>query len=77
MNKAPIDRCPYCGSNAGFFTKEQIHGNVYMNFRYDGKEAENGDLYENTRTTGGEIAYCLNCKKKLFKMSELEANHAK
>lgn len=77
MNKAPIEKCPYCGSSEGYYTKEQIRGNVYMNFNFDGAEAENGDLYENTTTTGGKIAYCLNCNKRLFKMSELVADHAK
>ena len=71
MIKAPIDKCPYCGSNEGYYTKEQIHGNIYMNFNFDGTEAENGDLYENTRTTGGKIAYCLHCNKRLFRMDGL------
>lgn len=69
--KAPIDRCPFCGSTDGYYTKEQVHGEVNFRHNFDGSEAENGDMYENLSFSGGKYAYCLNCGKRLFPMDGL------
>lgn len=34
-------------------------------------EADNGEMYDTLRTTVGKYAYCSNCGKRLFKMSEM------
>lgn len=70
MQKAPIDRCPYCGSNYGYYTKDRISGPVWYNQNFDGSEADNWEMYESTNITPGKWAYCRNCGKRLFKMSE-------
>lgn len=69
--KAPIDRCPHCRSKDGYYTKEYASGSVKMNFNYDGSEAENGELHDNLTYSGGVYAYCSNCRKRLFKMTEV------
>lgn len=70
---APIKECPYCGSIDGFFTKQQAHGTCIMHHNFDGSECDNSDYYDYLECTGGTYAYCINCKKRLFKMSELRA----
>ena len=65
---APIDFCPHCGSNEGFYTKMQARGSVINRMNFDGSEAENGDMYEGLRFVGGEYAWCQHCHKRLFKM---------
>lgn len=66
--KPPIDHCPYCGNKEEFYIKQQIHGTVYFNMRFDGEEGENGDMYDTTHYTGGKYAYCRNCGKRLFRL---------
>lgn len=69
-NKSKIQRCPYCGSTEGYYVKQQAHGPITYKFNFDGSEAENGDMYDDLRITGGKIAYCLNCDKRLFNMND-------
>ncbi len=63
-----ITECPYCGHDEYYI--KQYHsgyGNYY--FRYDGEEAENGDMhnYLSSRNTS-KYAWCGNCDKRLFKL---------
>jgi hypothetical protein len=69
---APINKCPYCGSDWGYYTKDYIHGSTWYRCNFDGTEADNGDMYDPLTHEAGKYAYCLSCNKRLFKMSELE-----
>ncbi|MGE4282356.1 MAG: hypothetical protein AB7G87_01405 [Clostridia bacterium] len=75
IRKAPVDKCPFCESDSGFYTKEQVHGSINVRHNYDGSEAENGSMYECLSYKGGKFAYCLDCKRRLFKMSEISEQH--
>lgn len=70
ISKSPIDKCPYCGSDIGYYTKERVHGSVHYNYNYDGSEADNGEMYDMLTYSGGKYAYCLNCDRQLFKMED-------
>lgn len=70
ISHAPISKCPYCGSDYGYYTKEHVTGSVMYNYHFDGSEADNGEMYDNLRYSGGKWAYCFNCDKRLFKMEE-------
>jgi len=72
-NKAPINVCPFCGSKAGYYTKQQARGTIEYIYNYDGSEAENDGMYDLLTVKGGIYAYCLHCSKRLFKMQESEA----
>lgn len=71
MRKAPVDRCPNCGSNMGFYSKDYIRGKIRYNYNFDGSEAENGEMYDTISTITGKWAYCCNCHKRLFRVSEV------
>ncbi len=71
MAKAPIDKCPYCGSDEGFYTKDYVVGSTVYRHNFDGSEAENGEYYEGVTHKQGKHAYCSSCHKRLFPMSEL------
>jgi len=70
--KAPIDKCPYCGSESGYFTKDYIHGSTYYYHNFDGTGTYNGEMYDSMMHVQGKIAYCIDCGRRLFKMSEIE-----
>jgi hypothetical protein len=70
--KVPINTCPYCGSSAGFFIRQQVTGSISINFNYDGSDADNTEMYDYLTHKGGKVAYCQDCEKKLFNMSEIE-----
>ena len=42
-----IKCCPYCGSEQ-YYIKQSFKGTCCYHIRFDGKEAENGDLWDNT-----------------------------
>lgn len=67
--KAPIDKCPYCGSADGYYTKEQASGSIYYNHHFDGREADNSEMFSLLTYKGGKYAYCIKCDKRLFKMN--------
>lgn len=67
-----MDKCPYCNSKEGYYTKIQVKGSMIYRYNYDGSEADNGDMYDGLTYTSGKCAYCLSCDKRLFKMSDRE-----
>ena len=70
MDKAPIDKCPHCGSNDGYYTKDYISGTCRFNHNFDGSEAYNGEMYNNLTREQGKFAYCTDCNKRLFKIAD-------
>ena len=71
-SKAPIDRCPYCGSDAEYYTKDYVCGSTRCYQRFDGGEADNTGLYDLLRNRQGKYAYCANCDSRLFRINESE-----
>lgn len=72
LMKAPIKQCPYCESEEGFFTRMYAYGSVKHHIGFNGEERENGDMYEGLQHKGGKRAYCSNCRKYLFNISDLD-----
>ena len=60
-------QCPFCGCDT-FYSKDYITGATITYHRYDGKETENGQMYEHVKHTTGKYAYCTDCDKRLFNM---------
>ncbi|MEJ3719292.1 hypothetical protein WGM54_14830 [Paenibacillus polymyxa] len=71
MNRAPIDNCPYCDSDDGYYTKDYVMGRTRYNYHFNGTEAENGEYYEHLKHKNGKVAYCKNCDKKIFNLAEM------
>lgn len=68
MNR--LTECPYCG-NDEYFIKQRYRGTCEYNMRFDGKPAENGQMWDNAEFANtSKHAYCNNCYKRLFKLEE-------
>ena len=65
MKFSELACCPFCG-NEEFYTKEYAYGTLFYAERFDGKEAENAELYEglNFKNYSGR-AYCRSCGRYL------------
>ena len=66
--------CPYCG-NEEFFINQRFTGTCEcrMRFDMDNDNVENGEMYSNAEHKNiGKYAYCANCRKRLFPISEIE-----
>ena len=62
--------CPYCGSEE-YYIKQSFKGVCEYNMRFDGKEADNTTMYENSDWKNrSKYAWCAKCHKKLFKLEE-------
>lgn len=69
---APIDQCPHCGSDYGYYTKDYIRGSIRYICGFDGTERDNTDMYDFATHSAGKQAYCVECGKYLFDMSEVD-----
>lgn len=70
MGDSNIKECPYCGSEE-YYIKQSFKGTCDYNIRFDGKETENGHMwddaiYKNT----SKYAWCRECGKRLFKLED-------
>ncbi len=65
-----IDKCPHCGSEE-YIIKQRYSGICHYGMRFDGKEANNGEMWESAsfRNTS-EYAWCRECGKRLFKLED-------
>ena len=65
---ANITCCPYCGSEE-YYIKQSFKGTCNYYMRFDGKEADNGEMWENSSIKNtSKYARCSNCNKRLFKI---------
>lgn len=64
--------CQHCGSERGFFIKEQVRGSAIIHYTKEGHYCkENGQVYDSVRHFAGKLAYCLSCEKRIGKSAEL------
>lgn len=65
-----IKECPYCGSEE-YYIKQSYKGTCCYHLRFDGKEADNGDMWENSSfKDSSSYAWCSGCGKRLFKLED-------
>lgn len=65
-----IKCCPYCGSEE-YYIKQRYKGVCNYNMRFDGKEAENGGMWEDASFINtSKYAWCSECNKRLFKIED-------
>lgn len=65
-----IKECPYCGCEEYIFM-QKISGSGRYFLRYDGKVAENGEMYEGLKHIYiGKFAYCAECDKRVFRFKD-------
>lgn len=63
-----IKCCPYCGGEE-YYMKQSFKGTCEYIVRFDGEEAENGHIYDNTEYKNtSKYTWCQNCDKKLFQL---------
>lgn len=64
-----IGYCPKCGSKE-FIVRSKVTGTI-SNFKsFDGKECENGEMYECLDYTANKWCICAGCGKRLFKIED-------
>ena len=65
MKFSELDCCPFCCSKE-YYTKQYVYGTLCYNERFDGEEAENGELYDglNCKNYSGRV-YCKECGRYL------------
>lgn len=66
----PLSSCKHCGSTEGYYVKVQISGSAIYRYSFDQSEQENGDLHDHLSYKYSKFAYCLDCNKRLFKLSD-------
>lgn len=65
-----LKECPYCGGEE-FYILQSYSGTCYYRVRFDGEEADNGDMYDSaTHNSLRKYAYCCDCDKRLFPIEE-------
>lgn len=67
-----IDKCPHCGNDEQFYTKDYAFGSVRSVSRFDGEEADNSDMNDGIRYKMGKHIYCGKCNKKIARVEDME-----
>lgn len=72
VGEYPIEECPDCG-NDEFYVKQRVSGVIRYNYRLDGiMDTYNSEYIDHLKhTTISKYAYCNNCNKRLFKITEV------
>ena len=63
-----VDKCPHCGNDQEFYSKDYAYGNVRSFSRFDGGEPDNSELHGNLRYKMGKWLYCGECHKKIVEV---------
>lgn len=64
MKFSELTKCPYCGYEE-FYTHQSAKGTFDYNERFDGKEADNSEMWSGMQYNYGSRCYCGNCDKYL------------
>lgn len=60
-----VMKCPYCGSNNGYYRKVYMKGWSQYNYNFDGTEAHNDELHMGLMYNENKTNFCLKCDKKI------------
>lgn len=69
-----IDRCPFCGSNSGLYSKETARYDQF--YTYEGEPDGYSDI-SNTAVRKTTPLYCIYCDKRVTTLEKLEELNAK
>ena len=62
--------CPYCGGEE-YYAKYSVFGKIILRSRYDGKEADNREMYDHIHhKLKSKFAYCSSCDKRVALLEE-------
>lgn len=64
MKFTDLAACPYCGCDE-YYTRQYTTGTIYFAERFDGKEADNTNMYDTLDYHEGVKAYCRSCNRYL------------
>ena len=64
-HRCPIDKCPHCGSDEGFYNNFRVSGWSRYKYRFDGEDAYNGDMWDHINSKDSKKAYCCKCEKEI------------
>lgn len=64
MKFSKLEYCPFCGSEE-VYEKRYARGPVWYQLRFDGKEADNTEMYEGLSFECSGRVYCNECNKYL------------
>lgn len=68
-----MDRCPYCGSTVGLFSKEMVRYSQY--YKFDG-EPDGYSEFDTVKVRKTTPLYCISCEKRITTYQKLEElNH--
>ena len=69
-NVSELTKCPYCGCEE-YYIKQSISGTIEFRCRYDGKEADNREMYDHIyHKLKSKFAYCSSCDKRVALLEE-------
>lgn len=67
MKFAELRCCPFCGGEE-FIEKRWAAGPIWYCMRFDGKEADNSEMYSMLTHKGSGRVYCADCDRYLGNM---------
>lgn len=65
-------KCPKCGNENEFYTKDRYKGTCEVYFRADGELANNSEMYDYAEHSHrSKFVFCADCDARVCKVDEL------
>ncbi len=68
-NISELTECPLCGGDEYYVIAKPI-GTITTRFHYDGRDADNTEMYANLCEKPQKFVYCSNCQVKIARNNE-------
>lgn len=65
----PVNICPHCGSEKGYYVIKQAYGTCEQLYNFDGIQLNDNTKESKILFGGGKYAYCIDCNKKIFSIN--------
>jgi len=63
--KKPIDECPHCGEDAGYYLRVIYSGQGTAWYEYDGSPGNNTHMHDGVSYRELKTAFCAQCHEKV------------
>ena len=63
VNKPPLNACPHCGSDYGYYRLSKVGGFATISYKWDGSDNDNTAMHDSITYKDQKTLRCCQCHK--------------